>query len=85
MDARPKRQYMSDATKCKTKKQKLKKEKEGRRTLEDFGLRATSSLNLCGVHAVESSIEVKCLFGNILKLDNFFSNSSLRWKVVQDT
>ena len=41
MDARPKRQYTSGATK---QKQKLEKEKEGRRTLEEFGWRATSSL-----------------------------------------
>ena len=43
MDA-PKRQYTSGATKRKAKKQKLEKEKEGRRTLEEFGWRVTSPL-----------------------------------------
>ena len=43
------------------------------------------SLNLCGVHAVESNIEVKCFFGNIQKLYSFFSTSPLRWKVLQDS
>ncbi len=34
------------------------------------------SLNLCGVHAVESSAVVKSFFGNIQRLYNFFS-----WKI----
>jgi len=42
------------------------------------------SLNLCGVHAVESSTVVKSFFGNIQKLYNFFSSSPSRWKVLQD-
>ena len=42
------------------------------------------SLNLCGVHAAESSTVVKCFFGNIQKLYNFFSSSASRWKVLQD-
>ena len=31
------------------------------------------SLNLCAVHAVKSSMAVKCFFGNIQKLYNFFT------------
>jgi len=42
------------------------------------------SLNLCGVHVVESSTVVKSFFGNIQKLYNFFSSSPSRWKVLQD-
>ncbi|XP_065903748.1 zinc finger MYM-type protein 1-like [Dysidea avara] len=42
------------------------------------------SLNLCGVHAAESSTDVKCFFENIQKLYNLFSGSASRWKVLQD-
>ena len=42
------------------------------------------SLNLCGVHATESSAVVKSFFGNIQKLYNLFSGSPSRWKVLQD-
>jgi len=43
------------------------------------------SLNLCGVHAMETSLEVKTFFGNIQKLYNFFSCSPSRWKILQET
>uniref|UniRef100_A0A1X7V161 DUF4371 domain-containing protein n=1 Tax=Amphimedon queenslandica TaxID=400682 RepID=A0A1X7V161_AMPQE len=43
------------------------------------------SLNLCGVHAAASSMEVKCFFGNIQKLYNLFSSSPARWKILQET
>ena len=43
------------------------------------------SLNLCGVHAAESSPEVKSFFGNMQKLYNLFSSSPARWKVLQET
>jgi len=36
------------------------------------------SLNLCGVHAIETSPEVKTFFGNIQKLYNLFSCSPSR-------
>ena len=43
------------------------------------------SLNLCGVHAVESSNKIKSFLGNIQKLYNLFSSSPARWKILQDT
>ena len=43
------------------------------------------SLNLCGVHAVEASNEVKLFFGNIQKMYNFFSSSPARWKILKET
>jgi len=43
------------------------------------------SLNLCGVHAIEISQELKMFFGNIQKLYNFFSCSPSRWKIFQET
>ncbi|MCY3927482.1 MAG: DUF4371 domain-containing protein [Acidobacteria bacterium] len=43
------------------------------------------SLNLCGVHAVESSNKIKSFLGNIQKLFNLFSSSPARWKILQDT
>ncbi|KAL4132465.1 hypothetical protein QTP88_009609 [Uroleucon formosanum] len=43
------------------------------------------SLNLCGVHAMETSPEVKTFFGNIQKLYNFFSCSPSRWNILQET
>lgn len=43
------------------------------------------SLNLCGVHAMETSPEVKTFFGNIQKLYNFFSCCPSRWKILQET
>ena len=42
------------------------------------------SLNLCDVHAGESSAVVKSFFGNIQKLYNLFSGSPSWWKVLQD-
>ena len=42
------------------------------------------SLNLCGVHAVESSAVVKSFFGNIQRLYNLFSSSPSRWKILQE-
>ena len=43
-----------------------------------FSLCSTHSLNLCGVHAAESSVEVKCFFGNVQKLYTLFSSSPAR-------
>ena len=43
------------------------------------------SLNLCRVHAVESSNKIKSFLGNIQKLYNLFSSSPARWKILQDT
>ena len=43
------------------------------------------SLNLCGVHSAESSVEMKSFFGNVQKLYNLFSSSPARWKVLQET
>lgn len=43
------------------------------------------SLNLCGVNAVESSVEVKIFFGNVQQLYNLFSRSPARWKILQET
>ena len=40
------------------------------------------SLNLCGVHAVEASSEIKLFFGNIQKVYNLFSSSPARWKIL---
>lgn len=42
------------------------------------------SLNVCGVHAMETSTKVKTFFENIQKLYNFFSCSP-RWKILQET
>ena len=42
------------------------------------------SLNLCGVHAAESSVVMKSFFGNVQKLYNLFSGSPARWKVLQE-
>ena len=42
------------------------------------------SLNLCGVHSAEFSVEMKSFFGNVQKLYNLFSSSPARWKVLQD-
>ena len=43
------------------------------------------SLNLCGVHAAESSVIVKSFFGNIQKLYNLFSSSPARSKILHET
>ncbi|XP_057660729.1 uncharacterized protein LOC130896566 [Diorhabda carinulata] len=43
------------------------------------------SLNLCGVHAMEVSTEVKSYFGNVQKLYKTFSMSPSRWKILQTT
>ena len=43
------------------------------------------TLNLCGVHAAESSTEMKSFFGNVQKLYNLFSGSPGRWKILQET
>uniref|UniRef100_H2ZW52 DUF4371 domain-containing protein n=1 Tax=Latimeria chalumnae TaxID=7897 RepID=H2ZW52_LATCH len=48
-----------------------------------YSLCSVHSLNLCGVHAAESSTEVKSFFGNIQKLYNLFSSSPARWKILQ--
>nr|XP_004211330.1 unnamed protein product [Hydra vulgaris] len=42
------------------------------------------SLNLCAVHAIESSAPAKSYFGNIQKLYNLFSSSPVRWKILQE-
>ncbi|XP_065684362.1 zinc finger MYM-type protein 1-like [Hydra vulgaris] len=42
------------------------------------------SLNLCAVHAIESSAPAKSCFGNIQKLYNLFSSSPVRWKILQE-
>ena len=42
------------------------------------------SLNLCGVHAVESSAVLKSFFGNIQRLYSLFSSSPSRWKILQE-
>nr|XP_047144745.1 zinc finger MYM-type protein 1-like [Hydra vulgaris] len=42
------------------------------------------SLNLCAVHAIESSAPTKSYFGNIQKLYNLFSSSPVRWKILQE-
>ena len=42
-------------------------------------------MNLCGVHAAESSTEMKSFFGNVQKLYNLFSGSPGRWKILQET
>ena len=45
---------------------------------------STHSLNLAGVHAVESCVEMKNYFGNVQKLYNFFAASPQRWKILKD-
>ncbi|KAJ8886413.1 hypothetical protein PR048_012624 [Dryococelus australis] len=42
------------------------------------------SLNLCGVHAMETSTEIKTYFGNVQKLYNVFVCSPARRKVLQE-
>nr|XP_047142963.1 uncharacterized protein LOC124817184 [Hydra vulgaris] len=42
------------------------------------------SLNLCAVHAIESSAPAKSYFGNVQKLYNLFSSSPVRWKILQE-
>ncbi len=42
------------------------------------------SLNLCGVHAVESSAVVKSFSGNIQRLYNLFSSSPSHWNILQE-
>ncbi|KAH1182683.1 hypothetical protein KIL84_004175 [Mauremys mutica] len=41
------------------------------------------TLNLCGTHAVETSVEVKTYFGNVQKLYKVFALSPARWKILQ--
>lgn len=43
------------------------------------------SLNLAGVHAAESSAEMKTFFGNIQALYVFFSCSPARWKILLES
>ena len=43
------------------------------------------SLNLCGVHAVEASSEIRLFFGNIQKVYNLFSSIPARWKILKET
>ena len=43
------------------------------------------SLNLCGVHAVESAPDIKSFFGNIQKFYNVFAASPSRWKILKET
>jgi len=50
-----------------------------------FSPYSAHSLNLCGVHAMETSKEVKTFFRNIQKLYNSFSCSPSRWKILQET
>lgn len=42
------------------------------------------TLNLCGTHAMETSIEIRSYFGNVEKLYNIFSASPARWKILQN-
>ncbi|XP_004207120.2 zinc finger MYM-type protein 1-like [Hydra vulgaris] len=42
------------------------------------------NLNLAGVHAVESAIEIKVFFGNVESLYAFFSESLARWKILTE-
>nr|XP_047124269.1 zinc finger MYM-type protein 1-like [Hydra vulgaris] len=49
-----------------------------------FILCSTHSLNLCAVHAIESSTPAKSYFRNIKKLYNLFSSSPVRWKILQE-
>lgn len=46
---------------------------------------AAHSLNLCGVHAVESSVQAKSFFGYVQTLYKIFSCSPARWKILLDT
>ena len=39
---------------------------------------STHSLNLCGVHAAEFSVDVKCFLENVQKLYTLFSSSPAR-------
>ena len=43
------------------------------------------TLNLCGVHSMETSVEIKTYFGNIQKLYNIFLSSPARWKILKET
>lgn len=40
-------------------------------------------LNLCGTHAMETSVDVKTYFGNVQKLYKVFALSPARWKILQ--
>nr|XP_047143104.1 52 kDa repressor of the inhibitor of the protein kinase-like [Hydra vulgaris] len=42
------------------------------------------SVNLCAVHAIESSVPAKSYFGNIQKQYNLFGSSPVRWKILQE-
>lgn len=42
------------------------------------------SLNLCGVHAVESCADAVTFFGIVSKTYNFFHSSPQRWKVLKE-
>ena len=44
---------------------------------------STHSLNLAGVHATETSSLLKNYFGNVQKLNTFFSSSPGRWKILK--
>lgn len=43
------------------------------------------TLNLCGVHAMETSVQGKIYFGNIQKLYTVFAASPARWKILEET
>ena len=43
------------------------------------------SFNLCGFHAVEASLQVKKLFGDLQPFYNLFAASTARWKILQET
>ena len=45
---------------------------------------AAHRLNLCGVHAVKSSVPAKSYFGNFQLLYSVFSKSPARWKILQE-
>ena len=42
------------------------------------------TLNFCGTHAMEASVEIKSHFGNVQKLYNVFAASPARWKILQN-
>ena len=51
-----------------------------------ISLCSVHSSNLCGVHAAESSVEVKCFFGIIQKLYKYYTHCLVpaRWKILQE-
>ena len=45
----------------------------------------THSLNLYGVHAAESRVDMTCFFGNVQKLYILFSSCSAKWTALHKT